>query len=304
MKRILVLLTTMVMGVVLASGVALATTVAEQEPNDTRATAQNIDDKFSLDAEAIITDSTTVPHASVDGTGNDTFDYYSFTVPLAGTTSSTFDIDNTEGGSVFGYDSYLRLFDSSGTVLAESDDSAVDPGSTDDSGAGFGTTLDSYLTYTFSTPGTYYIEVGAALGRPVPNTATYRLNVSIPNLTDTTAPTVTSTDPSAKARGVDPAANVTATFSEDMLASSINDAAGASQTFKLLDRKGNQIGATVSYDAASKVATLDPTDDLTAGTTYKAVVTTEARDLAGTQLDQNSSRKGLQQKAWTFTVRR
>jgi hypothetical protein len=43
---------------------------------------------------------------------------------------------------------------------------------------------------------------------------------------------------------------------------------------------------------------------LARGTKYKAVVTTGTKDLAGRQLDQDQTpSNGLQQKAWTFTVR-
>jgi N-acetylglucosamine-6-sulfatase len=114
-----------------------------------------------------------------------------------------------------------------------------------------------------------------------------------------TAPSVTSTSPAANATGVAPGANVTATFSEAMMASSINGT-----TFKLF-KKGSttKIGAAVSYDGATKKATLDPTNNLRLGTTYKAVVSTGAKDLAGLQLDQNSTTTGLQQKTWLFTVR-
>jgi Bacterial Ig-like domain len=41
---------------------------------------------------------------------------------------------------------------------------------------------------------------------------------------------------------------------------------------------------------------------LARGTKYKAVITTGAKDVAGNQLDQNTTTAGLQQKAWTFTV--
>jgi N-acetylglucosamine-6-sulfatase len=113
-----------------------------------------------------------------------------------------------------------------------------------------------------------------------------------------TAPSVTSTSPAANATGVAPSANVTATFSEAMMSSSIN-----TTTFKLF-KKGSttKIGAAVSYDGATKKATLDPTNNLRLGTTYKAVVTTGAKDLASNQLDQNSTTTGLQQKTWLFTV--
>jgi N-acetylglucosamine-6-sulfatase len=114
-----------------------------------------------------------------------------------------------------------------------------------------------------------------------------------------TAPSVTSTSPAANATGVAPSANVTATFSEAMMSSSINGT-----TFKLF-KKGSttKIGAAVSYDGATKKATLDPTNNLRLGTTYKAVVTTGAKDLAGNSLDQISTTTGLQQKTWLFTVR-
>jgi alpha-tubulin suppressor-like RCC1 family protein len=117
-------------------------------------------------------------------------------------------------------------------------------------------------------------------------------------------PTVESTIPTAEAPGVDRTTNVTATFSEDMDASSINTPA---TTFKLF-KKGSttKIAATVSYDPTTRIATLNPfgstTTRLARGTTYKAVVTTGAKDLAGNQLDQNPTLDGLQQKTWFFTT--
>jgi hypothetical protein len=125
--------------------------------------------------------------------------------------------------------------------------------------------------------------------------------------TDTTPPTVTNTVPASGSLGVARASDVTATFSEDMLVSedplvsSITD-----KTFKLF-KKGTttKIAAKVSYDPTTRTATLDPfgssTTLLARGTTYKAVVTTGAKDVAGNQLDQSPT-TGLQQKAWTFTV--
>ena len=73
--------------------------------------------------------------------------------------------------------------------------------------------------------------------------------------------------------------------------------------FKLF-RKGstNQIAAAVTYDAATDTATLNPTNNLRRGATYKAVVTTVAKDVAGNRLDQNSSEAGLQQKVWFFEI--
>jgi hypothetical protein len=116
---------------------------------------------------------------------------------------------------------------------------------------------------------------------------------------DTTPPRVSSTVPGANATGVAPGANITATFSEAMNVNFINGT-----TVKLF-RAGTttEIGAVVSYDATAKKAILNPNANLQLGTKYKAVVTTGAQDLAGNRLDQNSSLSGLQQKAWTFTIR-
>ena len=123
---------------------------------------------------------------------------------------------------------------------------------------------------------------------------------------DTTPPRVESTSPLSNATGVAPTANVTATFSEHddpgekgMMVSSING-----QTFKLV-KKGSttKIAAAVNYNASTDTATLDPTNNLRSGVTYKAVVATGAKDAAGNALDQDSTTTGLQQKAWLFTVR-
>jgi subtilisin-like proprotein convertase family protein len=116
---------------------------------------------------------------------------------------------------------------------------------------------------------------------------------------DTTAPKVEGTTPQAGATGIRPAVNVRATFSEDMQPSSID-----ATTFKLF-KKGTttRLAATVSYDGSTDKATLDPANNLKRGATYKAVVTTEAKDLAGNRLDQNATLSRLQQKQWFFKVR-
>ena len=117
-----------------------------------------------------------------------------------------------------------------------------------------------------------------------------------PTLPDTTPPTVISTFP-GNGGEVGPAANIRATFSEDMRPASVKNA------FKLF-RKGSttQIAAQVSYDAATDTATLNPDNNLRRGATYKAVVTTVAKDMAGNRLDQDGSTAGLQQKVWFFEI--
>ena len=121
------------------------------------------------------------------------------------------------------------------------------------------------------------------------------------------APKVISTVPTAGATGVARSINLTATFSEKMDRLSITKS-----TFKLfkLNADGTQTQITnvsVALSTDGLVATLNPfgtstTTHLARNTKYKAVITTGAKDVAGNQLDQNSTLSGLQQKAWTFTV--
>jgi hypothetical protein len=111
-------------------------------------------------------------------------------------------------------------------------------------------------------------------------------------------PSVTSTDPGTDARGVATTTNVTAFFSEEMMASSLDNG----KTFKLF-KKGTstKIGAAVKYspDDPSTAefdprATLDRTSSLQNGVIYKAVVTTGAMDSVGNSLPQ--------QYKWFFTT--
>ena len=66
----------------------------------------------------------------------------------------------------------------------------------------------------------------------------------------------------------------------------------------MLSKQGTttSLGAAVSYDPATKKATLNPVVDLRSGTTYTATVTTGVKDKAGNAL--------TTQKVWSFTVRR
>jgi Bacterial Ig-like domain len=117
-------------------------------------------------------------------------------------------------------------------------------------------------------------------------------------LPDATPPKVISTVPKASADEVAPTANVRATFSEAMKGDTIDET-----TFTLF-KKGTttQIPATVSYNADTDTAKLDPTNNLERGVAYKAVVSTSVTDEAGNRLDQDDSTSGLQQKRWFFTV--
>ncbi len=105
---------------------------------------------------------------------------------------------------------------------------------------------------------------------------------------DTTAPTVSGIDPTDQATGVAASTNVTATFSEDVQSVS-------GDTFTLAaEGSSTKVAATVTYDAATKKATLDPSADLEAGKKYTATVTTGVKDKAGNALAAD--------KTWSFTT--
>ena len=107
---------------------------------------------------------------------------------------------------------------------------------------------------------------------------------------DTTAPTVTNVAPADGATDVAADTDVSATFSEGMNAGTIDPT-----TFTLTSSGAQSpVAATVSYDDATRTATLDPSSALVVNSTYTARVTTGARDTAGNAL--------ASPKVWTFTM--
>ncbi|WP_077488477.1 Ig-like domain-containing protein [Sinomonas mesophila] len=108
---------------------------------------------------------------------------------------------------------------------------------------------------------------------------------------DTTAPTVTDTSPADGATGVAVTADVTGTFSEAMDASTITSSAFTLQTGT------TPVPADVAYSSTTKAATLNPSADLAADTTYTATIkggTDGVKDAAGNALASDTS--------WTFTT--
>ena len=140
--------------------------IAEVEPNNDFDSAQNLDGgPWSLNYDPYIEESTYWPHISVTGTGDGSFDYYSFTLtnPYQ---FADFDIDLTSQ-----LNAWLEIYDSAGNLLESSDDSDYDPGSS--------TSLDSRIYYFFNEPGTYFVRVASYGQAPVPDGATYTLQVSL-----------------------------------------------------------------------------------------------------------------------------
>lgn len=103
---------------------------------------------------------------------------------------------------------------------------------------------------------------------------------------ETVAPTVTTTAPANTATGIALNANVTATFSEAMNASTIT-----TTTFTL-SQGITPVAGVVTYTGMT--ANFNPTGNLLASTPYTATVTTAVKDVVGNSLAAS--------KVWSFTT--
>ena len=144
--------------------------------------------------------------------------------------------------------------------------------------------------------GLYAYGTGTAFPTNTWNSENYWVDVVFTTTAppDSTPPTVTSTFPAASAINVDPATPVSATFSEAMNASTIS-----SSTFELRNPSNVLVPANITYNATSRIATLQPLSSLALSTTYTALVKGGAadprvKDVAGNALAANAS--------WTFTT--
>lgn len=126
-----------------------------------------------------------------------------------------------------------------------------------------------------------YFHAELALGGPPPPPP--------PPPTDTVAPTVTATSPTASATSVPVTGPVTATFSEPLSAATVTTA-----SFSLTGPDGRVVPVSVGYDATALRAAATPSSALTAGTTYTATVTTAVRDAAGNPM--------AAPRTWSFTT--
>jgi len=107
--------------------------------------------------------------------------------------------------------------------------------------------------------------------------------------TSNARPTVSSTLPLASATGVGTTQPVKATFSVDLNPTSVTGT-----TFTLTGPGGSAVPASVSYDSATKTATLTPTGPLTGTTSYTATLTTGITGSNGLTM--------LAPVTWSFTT--
>ncbi|ETX28578.1 M10 family metallopeptidase C-terminal domain-containing protein [Roseivivax isoporae] len=150
-------------------------TLGPDATNSSIETAFDISDNFSLEDDPDIFDATSVPHTTVNAVGTGDGAYYR--IELAAGTVLTVDIDGIADPNV--HDSYVRLLDSDGEVVAENDDGGSDPGSNSN--------RDSSLVHVVEETGSYYIlegqwspdAPGSGWDEAIPEGSEYELNVSV-----------------------------------------------------------------------------------------------------------------------------
>lgn len=150
----------------------IAATIDEIEPNNPETPsfiefAYNIDPFFTTELNDNVGDisganiSERSSHVSINGTGDGTYDYYSFTVPSEGITG-VFDIDFGDDFSSSNegvIDSMIALWNDDGLILSQNDDSSTALGA-----GGSSSSLDSFIQYDFNQPGLYIIGVAECCG--------------------------------------------------------------------------------------------------------------------------------------------
>ncbi|MEW6989411.1 M4 family metallopeptidase [Colwelliaceae bacterium 6441] len=155
--------------------------IESTEPNSEFIDAQLIGDVFNFSYSKNIGDqnvntSESVPHVTIIGTGNNSYDYYSFDVDIV-PSKVIFDIDyGYDSARDDSFDAYLYLYDATEKLLSQNDDSAVSNGQ-----GGSSSGLDSYLEYEFTNTGTYIIKVARYPNSNILEGDTYQLHISLEN---------------------------------------------------------------------------------------------------------------------------
>jgi Ca2+-binding RTX toxin-like protein len=141
--------------------------------NDSVETAWDITDAFALFADPDIANAQTIPHVTIEGTGDGSMDIFKVTLERGATL--TIDMDYTTGG----FDPGVGIATADLNFLAVFNDGLVHAGA-----GGSVSQVDSYGTFTAWDGGTYYIVVRDALFPDVAPGQSYELHVSVAATTD------------------------------------------------------------------------------------------------------------------------
>ncbi len=221
---------------------------------------------------------------------------------------------NTSGSTINAPDNFA--FDPDGKVISINSTGATSVTAAAAAGTTYDAATPRLQAKTSITPGTHSLYLSIFdQGDRIYDSAVFIDNLNLfsaasaqkcqEGADDVTPPKVNSVTPTNKATGVKRNTPLTATFSEPMDNTTIDES--TFKLFKVTSTGMTQItNVTVGLNSTGLKATLNPFGTsstlLAKNTKYKAVVTTGAKDLAGNALDQNSTLTGNQQKIWTFTT--
>ncbi len=156
--------------------------------------------------------------------------------------------------------------------------------------AGFTATFTPSTNLAANTNFTATITTGAKdlAGNPLASNFSWTFTTSDP---DVTPPTVIATNPTDEASSVPIDINIAATFDKAMNATTIS-----TLTFTLEDISEGAIpvAGAVTYDAITKIATFNPTTNLSSNHPFRATVTNGVKDVAANAM--------LVNKVWTFST--
>lgn len=200
-------------------------------------------------------------------------DYFKVTAPRAGRidVSVTAVVDTSRASkSALPFDPVVQVMDAAGRLLGTWDD----PG-------------DSTATERASVQVAAGASVTVRVANWFPNGTTVAYGI-LPTFVDNVAPAIAARTPDPSAAGVDADDPVTVQFSEDVTGVSTS-------TMALRNGAGTVVPATVTYDAASRVATLRPSTTLAGYAGYSVTVSNSIRDVSG---------NAFASVSWTFSTRR
>jgi Ice-binding-like/Bacterial Ig-like domain len=145
-------------------------------------------------------------------------------------------------------------------------------------------------SFAANTTFTATITTGAMSAAGVPLAADFVWTFTTGSSLDTTAPTVTFTNPADLATGVGTNQKISATFSEGMDSTTLTGT-----TFTLTGPGLTPVSGTVTYATIGATATFTPDSPLATGVLYTATITNGALDLALNPL-------AVAAYTWTFTT--
>ena len=143
------------------TNISMAASIGDSSSNSTFAAAQNIDSSFTMAYSPDIGDaagnntSLSSRHVTIGATGDNSYDYFSFSVSQI-ETIGRFDIDHT-----LSVDTMIALWDSGGNFLKSNDDSSTQFGAN-----GSTSSLDAFIEHTFSSAGTFVVGVARSVTAP------------------------------------------------------------------------------------------------------------------------------------------